>query len=759
MTSRSSFFNLLKEDFRRRLWTFILASLVFFGTFVIGFTMVLQGWVANYSDWTMTNVEFVDRVSSYVCEFLEFHPWFMLVAIVGAIICGVNGFAYLHSKKQMDFYHSLPVTREKIFAVRFVNGILIYAVPYLIGLLYAFLITAVFGVMTKGVLYAGLMSFVLHLMGYIIMYLVTIIAMMLTGKLVIAFFGIAVLNAYAPAVYGLSMLLQETFYVTSYMGSVDIEDALQITRWLSPFSYYFTMMVKVVETPDVFWLELLSFVILAVLLTAVTLFLYRKRPSEKADTAMSFKVSEPIVRILISIPVGVLAGLLMFAFQYDTNGEGALVWLVLGSALGGFLAHGIIESLYHGDVKKCLSHKVQLVATLVVAAVIPVCFFFDIFGYDSYLPEKKEIAHMSMACNDLRFGGSYYDENGNWVSPQEYALENMEVTEFDAMHELASILVDAACANRQESFFGYGGVYCYDEAAEYRHTDFIIQYTLKNGKVVTRTYEYNYYMLMDLLEQIYNNNQYKEAVHPVFALMQADGLKLLYGECYSPVSPISVRLTGIEPLIKTYMQDVLALSFDELVETAAIGELTVFFKVGGENQYEDATTFLIYPSMTGTLEMLKTYGVHLKGIESTDRVESLSVYYSGSYYDWEIEKGASYSDFYTEVYEEETAAYYEKYNGPIPQTEAYEYKEIVIEITDPAEIAECLDVLVYSNYKNEFGPFPKCESNIRADLWFQVDEGIGEEGLVGWSEMFRFRKNQIPQFVLDRIEAELLKRN
>ena len=50
MTSRNLFFNLLKEDFRRRLWTFILASLVFFGTFPIVFTMMLQSWVSDYTN-------------------------------------------------------------------------------------------------------------------------------------------------------------------------------------------------------------------------------------------------------------------------------------------------------------------------------------------------------------------------------------------------------------------------------------------------------------------------------------------------------------------------------------------------------------------------------------------------------------------------------------------------------------------------------------------------------------------------------------
>ena len=180
MTSRNSFFNLVKEDFRRRLWTFILASLVFFGTFPIVFTMMLQSWVSNYKDNDFLTLE---QIANDVSNFTGPNIWLAVVTCVGAVICGVSGFAYLHSKKQMDFYHSLPVKREQLFFVRFVNGILIYAIPYLISILYVYLICTVFGVMSMQIFTDALVGFFWNLMGYIILYLSTIIAMVLTGKL------------------------------------------------------------------------------------------------------------------------------------------------------------------------------------------------------------------------------------------------------------------------------------------------------------------------------------------------------------------------------------------------------------------------------------------------------------------------------------------------------------------------------------------------------------------------------------------------
>lgn len=48
-----------------------------------------------------------------------------MVVGAAAMILGLTGFLYLHSKKQIDFYNSLPVKREMLFAVKFLDGFLI----------------------------------------------------------------------------------------------------------------------------------------------------------------------------------------------------------------------------------------------------------------------------------------------------------------------------------------------------------------------------------------------------------------------------------------------------------------------------------------------------------------------------------------------------------------------------------------------------------------------------------------------------------
>ena len=751
MTSKNSFFNLLKEDFRRRLWTFILASLVFFGTFVVAFTMVLQ----NYMDWYRSSeggLSRAEKVSQALCaDFYSFYPWFMAVAVVGAVICGITGFAYLHSRKQMDFYHGLPVKRETIFAVRFVNGILIFAVPYLVGLLYTFLLSAVFGVMTTDILSCGLYWFVVHLMGYSMIYLSTVLAMLLTGKMVIGFFGACVINAYAPAIYALIILLKETFFVTGYGGSAMEERFLDVTGWLSPFCYYLNTVVRLDSPEGALWKELLGFVPAAAVLIAAAIWVYKKRASEKAGISMSFKATEPVIRIMISVPVGIVVGFLFYAMQYSF--DSAVFWLAFGGLLGAFLAHGIIEALYQGDIRKCLSHKVQLLCTMVLAMAIPLMFMYDVFGYDSYLPKKQDIKSMAVASSDLRFSGAYYAEDG-YISAQKYALKKMEVTNIDAMYALAEILAKDAGENRESKFFNNYVVYDTEEPVHY--SNFIIRYTLKDGSEVLRQYDYNFYKVTELLAQIYQDKEFKKATHPVFALLEHNRqLKSL--ECYAPSTGVTVKLErNVDRILQTYAEEVLDLTFQELQTTGAIGELTVWFEIQTESsKYEDATTFLVYPSMKRTIALLAEQGYYFQGVQDAVNVEAVTIYYYGSANElkrslgMEVPEEELYSD--VEVVYEDDVTY--TYYHPIATKEYYQ--DVSVTFTDPAEIEAMKKNMIYRSYASEFGPFPVCESYLDAEVSFKMSTGAEEYGLVGWTERFRFLEDSVPQFVIDRIFEEL----
>ena len=53
-----------------------------------------------------------------------------LAVIILAVTCGVSMFAYPHNRRKVDFYHSLPISRSRLFAVDYATGALCALVPY-----------------------------------------------------------------------------------------------------------------------------------------------------------------------------------------------------------------------------------------------------------------------------------------------------------------------------------------------------------------------------------------------------------------------------------------------------------------------------------------------------------------------------------------------------------------------------------------------------------------------------------------------------
>ena len=151
MTSGSLYFKLLKEDFRRRLWAIALVFLAFFFTLPIGLALNMEN-AANtnyyrYNDYepfiqdaAMTDLQYKTRLlelkTEVVLSGVEYgNGMIAFLMITAAVVIGVSSFAYLHNKKKVEFYHSIPVRREALFGAQFSGGIFIVGAAYGLNLL------------------------------------------------------------------------------------------------------------------------------------------------------------------------------------------------------------------------------------------------------------------------------------------------------------------------------------------------------------------------------------------------------------------------------------------------------------------------------------------------------------------------------------------------------------------------------------------------------------------------------------------------
>ena len=140
MTSRSSSSKgLVRDGVRRSLWAVVLSTLTFFMSMLLPSLMEMQHALENRRDMITSGALSFDVEQNWqwslssVADRLGGENALVKIAVfVLAVVVGTVMFAYLHDRRKVDFYHSLPVSREKLYAVNYATGAVCVLVPYLV---------------------------------------------------------------------------------------------------------------------------------------------------------------------------------------------------------------------------------------------------------------------------------------------------------------------------------------------------------------------------------------------------------------------------------------------------------------------------------------------------------------------------------------------------------------------------------------------------------------------------------------------------
>jgi ABC-2 type transport system permease protein len=183
MILKSLFINLQKEDFKRKIWLIALLLLIFFLALPVVNALNLES-IDNLLTWEQINDRIIPMLGPENSGVAAF-------TIIAAILCGISSFYFVHSKKQIDFYHSTPVRRGTLFAVNYLDGFLIYFVTYSFNLLLSFVVIAVNGYMNSKIFLAAMTAVLINCIYYLMIYTIAIIAVMLTGNFIVSCLGSA----------------------------------------------------------------------------------------------------------------------------------------------------------------------------------------------------------------------------------------------------------------------------------------------------------------------------------------------------------------------------------------------------------------------------------------------------------------------------------------------------------------------------------------------------------------------------------------
>lgn len=457
MTSKHCFFKIMREDFRHKIWMLVLSILG--NMLAIPVNYLLSTQISYY--YGEQPVYRILRGAANIVGFFSSSICVAggIIAIAGALIVGLAGFRYVFHRSMVDTYHSIPVKRRTLFAASWLNGFLIWFLPFLVMLIATMLmgvgklnnfreafgaapdkIAAMiesFAQLTgRDIFREGLLSALALTVAFLLVYHLVLVAVMLCGNVLNTLATTGVLGVGTISFYGLWFVFC-SYYLDTFVSYVDT--GYQKIIYGSPLASAVVLIYKRAEAYSVkgfdgFWTAWLINLAIAVCLGLLAAALYNGRPSELAEQGMKKKPVCFVLQLAASIAAGMGGWILFSVVNADLVGAmGATAWGVFGGLLGTIVVFGVMDVIFHMDFKAFLAHKLLMAGTAVTVLLLGFGFAGDWMEYDSYLPDQDKIAEIAVADYvNSAVRGSQYTE----------ALQEMHYTDTDVIYDFLKTAAD-----------------------------------------------------------------------------------------------------------------------------------------------------------------------------------------------------------------------------------------------------------------------------------------------------------------------------
>lgn len=488
MTSKNFSSNkLLWNNMRRNLWTFVLSIFAFVLSLLLPMLMLMQRALDEQQMGFLTEDDIAYRIEE-MRAMLAGDNILVKLAFVGlAVVCGVAMFSYLHSRQKVDFYHSMPITRTRLYINQFVTGIVSVVTSYLIVLVITIGVTYAMG-FGAAVDWTQISSAVTcDLIIFFLLYSLTVVTTIVCGNTIISLLLLLWTMFSLLAVRALYLMLCGQFLVTHVGMSEDNTIAM---FKLSPVVQYFMLNGTTYYEIGNYHVGQSALGLLAVYLlvgvAAAVLgwYLFRIRKSERAGMALAFEPLRLPLKVYICIVMGVAVALFFWAV-------GGWFWFWPGLVIGAALFHGITEMIYAFDMKAIIAKPLHLVCILVVLVGGILMMEADVFGYDTRLPKEDQVQAASLRRN--------YDMQEDVLLTEEQNVK--------AIYKLMQHGVEAVQVARSIQDDGYADIW----TEEANYTTWTISYRKANGRVEMRDYLIKDCKETDgLIQQVMDSAEYKE---------------------------------------------------------------------------------------------------------------------------------------------------------------------------------------------------------------------------------------------------------
>lgn len=691
MTSKNSFLANMRENLKRRRGIIVVFSVLLLLVYPVVTALLITSGAGQKEHMSLSL--WTQMMTGDITTYLGVNLLTAIIAALMAVIIAVQGFAYLFRREKIDLYMSVPVAKNRRFCVIYLDGLLIYAVPLFFSLLISMCIAAGNGLVTGEMVKSVVFSFLAALVIYLAVYSTAIVAIMLTGNLLVALCATAVFLFYELAIKGLWSALCATFFRTYVLDGAGFDNYVT-----SPMiSFMIKINVDGLENQQVAYLvenigmSILKLLLGAVVFGVIAYLLYSIRPAESCNKAIAFPKTKPVIKVLLMVPVALVAGLVFYAATSRN-----ISMMIFGIILGAILSHGVMEVIFEFDIKAIAKHLISAGVGAAVAFAVLGIFSFDIFGYDKWVPKADKVESIGIYIPVMNNSGAYEiteQEYIRWISRDKYCMENVKFTNTESF---CSLIEEAV-----------------NESADEGTDDLIymkMAYNMKNGKVKYRQVSIDYRAHMEELNEIVKSEEYIEGSNQFYNEKLSSYMELTSIHYSDGVNGDILPEEIINEVLESYKEDLYSLDLNTRVEKLPVAVLTFDYKekTDRSNFSTISYEFAVYDNFKNTVEKLKEAGNYTE--------------------DWR-EKAGNITAIEIELYDEK---------GHQLVNERYEDAESIAQITPalvPAELAR-------HNFGTDYyGSY--------AYVTFSGGDPESDAGYIAgeYTSSFRLESSKIPDFL------------
>lgn len=338
-------------------------------------------------------------------------PASVVMSLLFGCFAAMAVWSYLMSGRTVGLMHALPVTRTQAFFSHVLSALGALTA----GNVLIFLLTALCSAGFSYVDWAALGTWLLltELMALFFFALGSLCAMV-TGWLLAVPVLYGAMNVVALLLYAVISTMTQMFYF-GYSSS----DILEFITWLTPVGRIWdavanggaqpievqfrepigTQSYHRFQLPASAFSTCIIYAAVGIALLALVWWLYKKRPSETAGDAMSFRWLQPIARWSIGLCGGLGLGLFLNYVILGSSFAGLLICQLVMGVICFFAAQMLLKKKFRIFTSRWWVETLALVLTLLA---VTLCIKLDITGYQHRVPDAEDVT-------SVRFNASYAD--------------------------------------------------------------------------------------------------------------------------------------------------------------------------------------------------------------------------------------------------------------------------------------------------------------------------------------------------------------